>query len=68
MSTKKRIACFLCGKNPLVKDEIGLNKKLLHRQVERIMCLTCLADYLETTVDVLYEKISELKEQGCKFF
>jgi hypothetical protein len=32
------------------------------------MCLHCLADYLNTTEDVLKLKIEEFKEQGCGLF
>ena len=62
------IDCVICGKRDLIKDEIGINKKLLGEQVENFYCLDCLADYLECTVDELLEKIEEFKEEGCKLF
>lgn len=62
------IDCVICGKRDLIKDEIGINKKLLGEQVENYYCLDCLADYLECTVDELLEKIEEFKEEGCKLF
>lgn len=60
--------CFVCGKNNLNKNEIGLNQKLLGRKVERFYCLDCLANYLEVTTDELLAKVEEFKEQGCKLF
>lgn len=49
-------------------NEIGLNKKLIHPQVERMMCLTCMAEYLETTEEELKEMIEIFKRQGCVLF
>lgn len=60
--------CYLCGKIPLNKNEIGLTKKLLDRKSKRFYCLDCLAEYLEVEKDLLLIKIEEFKEQGCKLF
>lgn len=60
--------CFVCDKDNLNKNEVGLNQKLLGRKVERFYCLDCLADYLEVTTDELLAKVEEFKEQGCKLF
>lgn len=68
MSGRKQINCAFCGKEKLPKDDIGLNKKLIHRQIERMICLPCMAAYLETTVEELKEKIEEFKRQGCALF
>ena len=57
-----------CGKKPLSKDEIGINKKLLGEQVENFYCMDCLADYLEVETQDLLDKIEEFKEEGCKLF
>ena len=48
MSGGKEINCAHCDKERLSRDEIGLNKKLIHRQIERMICLTCMAAYFET--------------------
>ncbi len=64
----KTIHCAYCDKEKLSKDEIGLNKKLIHRQIERMMCLACMADHFETTEDDLQDMIERLKEQGCSLF
>ena len=68
MSGAKQIDCAFCSKEKLSKDEIGLNKKLIHRQIERMMCLACMSAYFETTVEALNEKIEEFKRQGCALF
>ena len=60
--------CRICGKTPLNKNEIGLNKKLVHRELKEFFCIVCLADYFETTAEELQEKIEEFKRQGCALF
>jgi len=68
MSGRKQINCAYCDKENLSKNEIGLNKKLIHRQIERMMCLTCMAAYLETTEEDLIEMIEGFKRQDCDLF
>ncbi len=60
--------CVVCGKKPLSKDEIGLNKKLLGKELVNFYCMNCLAEYLDCTVDDLNEKIEEFKAEGCELF
>lgn len=62
------INCTACGKSNLEKDTIGINKKLLGSDIVYFFCMECLAEYLSVTVDDLYEKIEEFKEQGCTLF
>jgi hypothetical protein len=64
----KSIDCFVCGKKQLLKDEIGLNKKMLGREIKQFYCLDCFADYLDVTTAELLAKIEEFKEQGCTLF
>lgn len=52
----------------LSKDEIALNRKLIHRQIERMMCLACMAAYFDTTEEELKEKIETFRRQGCALF
>jgi uncharacterized protein YlaI len=68
MSGGKQINCAYCDKEKLSQNEIGLNKKLIHRQIERMMCLTCMAESFETTEDALKEMIERFKWQGCTLF
>ena len=60
--------CVMCGKDHLDKDTIGINKKLLGKDIENYYCLDCLAEYLGCSVDELLEKIEEFKEEGCELF
>jgi hypothetical protein len=60
--------CRVCGKSPLLRNEIGLNKKFIHRKLEDFFCMSCLADYFEMSEDELKEKIEEFKCQGCTLF
>ena len=68
MSGRKQIDCAYCGKEKLSKNDIGLNKKLIHPQVERMMCLACMAEYFETTEEEMKELIERFKRQGCALF
>lgn len=60
--------CYVCSKEPLTKNEIGLVKKLIDPKSTRFYCLTCLADYFEVTEEELQAKIEEFKEEGCTLF
>ena len=64
----KREVCFVCGKENLTRDEIGINKKLIGRNVSKYHCMKCLADFFEISVDDLEEKIQEFKNAGCTLF
>ena len=61
--------CGFCGR-PLLKDEIGLTRKILESDSKRGIwrCLSCMADYLECGEDELQEKIEEFKAGGCELF
>lgn len=60
--------CVSCGKKNLDKNTIGINKKLLGKNITNFYCMECLADYLEVSVEDLQEKIEEFKDEGCKLF
>lgn len=64
----KKQFCIACGKNNLSKNELGINKKLLGGEAECFYCLECLAEYLGVSVEDIYDKIEEFKEQGCNLF
>jgi hypothetical protein len=66
-STNSKV-CYICGKENLSKDEIGLTKKLLSSNAKVNYCLNCLAEYLEVDTEFLLEKIAEFKAQGCDLF
>ena len=62
------IVCFVCGKTDLSKDEVGLNKKMLGRDIKQCYCLDCFAEYFDVTTNELLAKVEEFKEQGCLLF
>ena len=68
MHSMEKKKCYVCGKNPLSKDEIGITKKLINKKTTTFYCLPCLAEYLEVTVDELIAKIEEFKNEGCALF
>lgn len=60
--------CYVCGKKPLAKDEIGLVKKLVDKKSTKFYCMSCLAEYFEVTEEELVAKVEEFKEEGCTLF
>ena len=63
-----KMTCISCGKEPISKDEFGINIKLLGEASKALYCMDCLAEYLGVTVQDIQDKIEEFKEQGCKLF
>ncbi|MDR0611480.1 MAG: hypothetical protein LBG58_15335 [Planctomycetaceae bacterium] len=67
--TKKVLKCRFC--NEFVdKDTVALNKKIINRNQpkDRMVCITCMAETLECTVEDLRDKIEEYKQEGCTLF
>lgn len=60
--------CKVCFKKPISKDEIGINKKLLGKDIRTFFCIDCLANYLDCSVEELLDKIEEFKSEGCTLF
>ena len=60
--------CYVCGKQNLSKDEIGITKKLIDKKTKQFYCLSCLSEYLEVTEEELMDKIEEFKDEGCTLF
>jgi len=60
--------CYVCNKESLNRNDIGLTKKLLDKNTKRFYCIDCLADYLEVDTVFLIAKVEEFKEQGCELF
>lgn len=65
---KNELICYVCGKVPLSKNEIGLSKKLIGKNTDKFYCLDCLAEELEVTTEELLDKIEEFKDEGCTLF
>ena len=68
MKRTDNVICYICRKKNLSKDEIGLNKKMMGREIKQFYCLDCFAEYLDVTTEELLSKIEEFKEQGCLLF
>ena len=60
--------CFVCGRQSLTRNEIGLNQKLINRNIKKFHCIDCLAEYLEVDTEFLLDKVKEFQEQGCDLF
>jgi len=65
--SKRANKCCLC-ESSLDKIVLGLNKKLLGRNITRFYCIDCLANYLDVTAEDLLDKVEDFKLQGCKLF
>jgi len=64
----KRTDCFVCGKEGLSRNEVGLNKKILNRDIVKFHCLDCLSEYLDISLEDLLKRIQEFKEAGYQLF
>ena len=49
-------------------DEIGLNLKLISREVDDYLCINCLAKRLNISKKSLEDKIVYYKSIGCELF
>lgn len=65
---KKIFNCIVCGKHPLTKNEVGINKKLLGIKSKNFYCIDCLANFLEVEPQDILDKIEDFKNDGCKLF
>ena len=61
-------SCVSCGKTPLMKNEYGICMKLFGEDTPELYCFDCLAEYLDVTVQDIFDKIEEFKDEGCKLF
>ena len=59
--------CKNCGRK-LRTDEIAMNKKMISRELESFMCISCLAKEFKVKEDKLKEKIAYFKKIGCTLF
>lgn len=62
------VKCYVCNKENITKDEIGLTRKLISKNANDFFCLSCLAEQLEVTEEELKDKIEEFKDEGCTLF
>lgn len=64
----ERADCFICGKEKLARNEMGLNKKFFGQNIEKFHCINCLAEHLEISTEELLERMQEFKDSGCRLF
>ena len=64
----ERHSCYVCGKEPLTKDEIGISRKLIDKKTSKFYCIPCLSEQFEITEEELLAKIEEFKAEGCTLF
>lgn len=60
--------CYRCGRAGLSRDEIGLNRKVVNRAVERFLCLSCLSEEFGENPEALLAFADRLRAQGCTLF
>ncbi len=65
-STQKH--CSYCNKEHLSRDEVALTAKLIPNRAEKPMCLSCLAEYFESTEEEMEDFIERFKSEGCELF
>ena len=59
--------CMRCGR-VLSADEVGLHKKLIHRDAKEFLCITCLGAYFSCSEELLRRKIAQFRAAGCRLF
>lgn len=59
--------CICCGA-VLVKDDIGLTRKMINRGATEFYCIPCLASHFQLPENALRDKIREFKAMGCTLF
>lgn len=59
--------CYDCGA-PLGADDVGLNRKLINRGVERFLCLACLGERFHMTEEALNDLADRFRASGCVLF
>ena len=59
--------CKKCGRK-LKHDEIGLYRRLVDREADSCLCITCFARYYGVSEEILKDKIQFFKDAGCSLF
>lgn len=50
------------------KEIVGLNQKLIDRNMTKFYCLSCLAEVYDCTEIDLCERVQDFKDEGCELF
>ena len=64
---KKNKQCDVC-KKILSRDEVGLSKKLLEESIYTFLCMECLSEHMDISIDEVEYLVERFKEEGCIFF
>ena len=59
--------CAKC-KSKISIDEIGLNLKLISRELDEYLCIDCLSEKFNLSREILERKIEYYKSIGCELF
>lgn len=59
--------CKNCGRK-LIGDEIGVNRKMINRNVTSFLCKSCIAEYFGVDEGKIDRKIEQFKANGCLLF
>jgi biotin operon repressor len=59
--------CKECQK-PLLRDEIAIYRRLIHREAEEYLCKECLAAFLGVPTEIIEKRIAYFKKIGCTLF
>lgn len=60
-------SCKKCNRE-LHPDEIGLYKRIINRGATEYLCLSCLAETLGCSEELLLRKIRHFRNMGCLLF
>lgn len=59
--------CKECGKNVSI-NEMGLNYKMISRELDEFLCIDCLAKKFNLSKKLLEDKIDYFISIGCEMF
>lgn len=59
--------CMKCNQK-LTGDDIGIYRKMVHRNANQFLCKACLAEWFGVEEGQIDEKIRQFKKLGCMLF
>lgn len=59
--------CMQCTRR-VSRDEIAMTRKLINRGASQFLCMPCLAERFDATLQELEERLQYFKEMGCTLF
>ncbi len=61
------IKCRKCSRE-LTRDEVGLYRKIVTREAESFLCISCLAEKFAVPEEDLREMVERFRKAGCQLF